>query len=141
MKTTLAGMEWEVCGPVPGSIRVARITVNMNKGKISITQQAYALAGKPDALMLLYSPEHKTIGLRPVESNNPFSVIVSRTSAGDISPQVSAAGITRRMAADGFDGSVCVPVQWHPDGLLWGDLTMATKFHRKSPAQKGAKAA
>jgi len=138
MRAAIAGMDWEVCGPAPGQPRTSRITVNLTRGRVSITSEALRLAGNPEALVPLYSPEHKTIGLRPVQPTNPNALLVSRTSSQDSSRHIAAAGIARRLVADGYKGSISMPVQWHPDGLLWGDLTMATQFTRRMRPKGGA---
>ena len=137
MKANLAGMEWEVCGPAPGALRTSRITINLGERRASLTEDAYNAAGKPDAVVLLYSAEHKTIGLRPVPASDPMSVLLSHSKGRTTGHQLSSGGLVRRMKSDGYTGSISVPLQWHPDGLLWGDLTMATKFQRKSQAKGG----
>jgi len=137
MRQQLAGMSWDVCPPTHGVPSRPTVTVNIKAGRLNITQAAYEAAGRPAAIILLYSAEHKSIGLRPADPRDGGTLMVSgSTRAGK---QVAAGMLSRRLAADGYGGILVLPVQWHPDGLLWGDLTQATRSSgRKGKAKGGA---
>lgn len=140
MKATLAGMEWDVCEPTRGPAARASATINIDGGRVSITSLAFEEAGQPEAFVSLYSSERQTVGFRRADPRDALAVLVSnKESHGHGGRQFAATVLTRRMRADGYSGSIHVPVQWHPDGLLWGDLTMATKRQRESPTKGGAK--
>lgn len=139
MKSVLAGISWDVCEPTHGSASQPSVSINIEAGRVSITAAAYDAAGRPEAFVSLYSPDHKSVGFRRADPRDALAVLVSnKGAAGHGGRQFAAATLTRKMRADGYSGSIYVPVQWHPDGLLWGDLTMATKRVRKAPMKRGA---
>lgn len=138
MRHEIAGMTWDVCVPTHGAPSRPTVLVNIKAGRLNLTKAAYEAAGCPQALLLLYSAEYRSIGLRPADPRDSGTLLVSgSTRAGK---QVSAGSLTRRLAADGYAGILLLPVQWHPDGLLWGDLTQATRpaSGRKGRAKGGA---
>lgn len=127
---TVAGMTWDVCEPTHGSSGRLSATINVDEGRVTISGAAYSAAGRPAAVLVLYSRENKSFGLKPANPRDHSTLVVSgNTRAGK---QVSARILTRRMAADGYTGRLAVPLQWHPEGLLWGDLTMARKAQRRA---------
>lgn len=136
MKAQLAGMAWDVCEPINGGPRISpRISIHSDDKRIYITLAAWELSGGPAAYQVLYSSDERSVGLRPIDPREPSSLAVTqrRDKGGR---QISAAGLINRLARDGYAMPMSVPVQWHPDGLLWGDLTMATK--RTGKAKGGA---
>ena len=132
MKATMAGVDWDVCKAM--NVAESGVTIDLKRGRVSITPQAYDAAGKPAAFVSLYSAEHKSVGFRPADPRDALAVLASnrRGRAPSLARQFAAGMLSRRMRADGYSGSIYVPVQWHPDGLLWGDLTMATRRKRQA---------
>lgn len=140
MKATLAGMEWDVCGRTHGRPDEPTATIDLAEHRVSFNYRAYQAAGGPDALVPIYSAKMKSIGFRVADTRDALAVmVVMRKKDPRGGFRVSAAMLVRRMRADGYSGSLSIPLTWHPDGLLWGDLTMATKRQRKSTAGKGGK--
>lgn len=137
MKERLAGMDWEVASRVYGATKIPLVTVNLKTKKVSFTKSAYELAGSPEAVTILYSRKHKSIGFRASTLHDSSAVCV--TECGARGCRMSAARLANMMIADGFLGTLVAPAQWHSDGLLWADLTMATKFRRKPAQTKGGK--
>lgn len=133
MKMSLAGMDWQVCEPSPGGNNPIQATINIEAGKVYCSRRAWRAAGSPDAFMLMYSREHKSIGLRPCHATERGSTPV--TMPGGTTPLLCARTLTNAMRSGGRRGTWRIPLQWHPDGLLWGDLSMATQFQRKSKAK------
>jgi hypothetical protein len=138
MKARLAGIVFDVCAATHGPEGRATVSLNLSSGRASMTSRAFDDAGKPVAVVSLYSSEHKTIGFRPADPRDATAVLVSnKHGKGHGGRQFAASMLARRMRADGYAGSIRVPVQWHPDGLLWGDLTMAI-YPRKTNGGGGA---
>lgn len=139
MMQTIAGMDWEVCGRTHGRPDEATATIDLAEHRVSFNYRAYMAAGGPEALVPIYSAKMKSIGFRVADTRDALAVMVvmrKRDPRGGF--RVSAAMLVRRMRADGYSGSLSIPLQWHPDGLLWGDLTMATKRQRKVAGKRGA---
>jgi len=135
MTETLAGIDWEVAERAYSSTSNPAITVNLKTKKVCVTRKAYELAGSPVAVVMLYSRKHKSVGIRPSPYDNKASLCI--VDCGAHGCRISAASLANAMIADGYNGSLVVPVRWHQDGLLWGDLTMATKRQRKAAKAKG----
>ena len=139
MKATMAGMDWDVCDPLSGGQRAApRITINLDHNTLSLTGGAMELAGNPSMARVLYSVEHNSIALRPTSDMRDNAVFnISRTKlVNGAGGMMTVGDLCARLRAKRLSGSLSVPVEWHPDGLLWGDLTMATK--RPGKAKGGA---
>lgn len=141
MKATLAGMDWEVCEPTRGPAGRASATINVDGGRVTVSELAFEQAGKPEAFVLLYSAEQRSVGFQKADPREALAMLVTQKHAKSHGGhQFAAAMLARRMRSDGYSGTIYVPVQWHPDGLLWGDLTMATKRARKTAKAKGVAA-
>lgn len=125
---TLAGMTWDVCGPA-NDWMVA--TVDLDRGRVSITGAAHAAAGRPSAVLVLYSAQNKCFGLKPASPRDHSTLVISGPTVR-AGKRIAARMLARRMMDDGYSGKLSVPLQWHPDGLLWGDLTMARRTQNKA---------
>ena len=127
MKADYAGMTWDLCEPISGSPSLMRVSINMGEARIYIPAAVFDAAGGPTAVQLLYSRDERSVAIRPVDQRDPSALMMTRRTDKGVGRWVSAGMLCRRLSADGYSGTLTVPVQWHPDGLLWGDLTMATK--------------
>ena len=139
MKAQLAGMAWDVCGPVRGPAARASVTINLTAQRVTMSRLAFEQAGKPEAVVVLYSADQRSVGFKRSDPREALAVLVTnKHGRGHGGHQFASTLLARRMRSDGYSGTLYVPVQWHPDGLLWGDLTMATKRAGKSPKKGGA---
>ena len=50
-------------------------------GTISLNHAAFTLAGEPEAVELLYDPDEKVIGMRPISTSEPYAFPVRRQQA------------------------------------------------------------
>ncbi len=135
MKTTLAGMEWEVCEPISGQHSEMTISINCGQRRIYIPTEPLEAAGWPTAVQLLYSRNEQSVAIRPVDHRDPSALVTSQRTDAGLGRYVSAGMLCRRLLADGYSGTLTLPVKWHPEGLLWGDLSMATKRPAKARAK------
>jgi hypothetical protein len=137
MIARLAGMDWEVCERLVGPTIRSTATIELKHGRICLTALAFEAAKKPEAFVVLYSRDNKSIGFKPAALRDDLAMMVSRDKRYRGGHRLSSSVLARQLREDGYTGVLHVPVQWHPDGLLWGDLTMATKRQRKAAKAKG----
>lgn len=143
--TTLAGMTWQIAEP-HARVYKPTIAINIPQGKITISRGAVNLANKPEHVRLAYSAKQASIAVIPTTPDDPLGYILGERGHRVAPPNGRPTGIyhqtlsqpfCRMLAAAGHKGTIVVPLQWHPDGLLWGDLTMATQAkprgNRKTP--------
>lgn len=135
MKADYAGMTWDVCEPINGSPSLMRVSIDFAQKRVFVPWAALEAAGHPIAVQLLYSRAERSVAIKPIDQRDPSALVLTLRTHRGLGRYASAGMLVRRLSADGYSGPLTVPVQWHPDGLLWGDLTMATR--RKSQAKGG----
>lgn len=131
--TELAGMAWQVADP---HARVYRptISVNIPSAKITISRGAMNLGGKPAHVRLAFAASPPSIAVIPTTPDDTLGYTISEHAGMrrngkpvGVHHQTSSVLLCRMLAAAGYSGTVVVPLQWHPDGMLWGDMSMATQ--------------
>lgn len=140
--TEAAGMTWQVAQP-HARVYKPSVAINIAAGKLTISRGATNACGDPDHVRLLYSAEQASIGIMPTTAADELGYTIIRNAGTKpngkpvgMHHQTLSQPFCRMLAAAGHRGTIVVPLQWHPDGLLWGDLTMATqaKPRGKRPA-------
>ena len=147
-QTTMAGMQWTVAEP-GHRVLAASLAVNIPQGKLSLSVGAYKLAGSPRFVRLMFSPSPASIAVVPTTDKDElgYAIVSSagrkRANGKGIGAhhQTLSRHFCRMLQAAGYHGTLIVPLSWHPEGMLWGDLTTATTRERKMGQTKGAKAA
>lgn len=142
MKATIAGMEWSVAQPHTRVYKPS-VAINIPAGKLSLSRGATNAMGDPDHVRLLFSADPPSIAVSPTTPADTLGYTICRGKGrrpdgertGGEHHQTLSKPFCRMLEAAGYRGTIVVPMTWHPDGLLWGDLTMATK--RKSQAKGG----
>jgi hypothetical protein len=131
--TTLAGMDWQVAEP-HARVYKPTMAINIQQGKITLSRGAVNLAGKPEHVRLAYSAKPPSIAVIPTSPEDAlgYTIGARRNGAQSGKPtgvhhQTLSTPFCRMLATAGYSGTIIVPMQWHPDGILWGDLTMATR--------------
>lgn len=137
MKTVVAGVTWDVCerGSQPPSS--PRISIHTKGKRIFISGAAFEAAKKPEFVRVLYSETEQSVALMPVRGDDPSASVVSPRAGRTTGWNVAAAALCRRLITGGYTGTLYLPVQWHPEGILWGDLAGAKRVAR-SKAKGGA---
>ena len=144
-QTTMAGMQWAVAEPGE-KVRKASVAINVKAGKLTISRGASLLAGSPDFVRLLFSPSPASIAIVPTTSADPLGYSINNSTEGqrpDGRPigahhQTISRSFCRMMAASGYYGTWVVPLAWHPDGMLWGDMDGALQRENKTKEKKTA---
>ena len=139
MKTKLAGMEWDVCERNPHHYSSkSLISVNLRCGHISVSGPALESAGSPDMFVVLYSRLNQSIALRPATPTDRDGLVAAAAGGTGTSRRIRCRSLCNRLVADGYlDNQLKrIPIQCHPDGPLWADLTMGVKV--KGRAKGGA---
>lgn len=133
MTVDRAGMKWQVMSFKQQDIRPA-VSVSTTDGRIYINAAALAKLGDAHSVIALYSAEHSSIGLAPCGPENPHAMgIYRRPRSGDSEGGVvGSIALARQLVQLGFTGTVRLPANWHPDGVLWCDLESA----QKTPGRK-----
>lgn len=141
----MADTTWSVAEPGERVLK-ASVAINIPQGKLSISVGAAKLAGHPRFVRLLYSPPTASIAIVPTTSEDELGYAVV-TSAGrkrsngrtiGTHHQTRSRHFCRMLIAAGYHGTWVVPLTWHRDGMLWGDMDGARQRENKT---KGAKAA
>jgi hypothetical protein len=131
--TTLAGMDWQIAEP-HARVYKPTMAINIPQGKITLSQGAVNLAGKPKHVRLAFSAKPPSIAAIPTTPDDALGYTIGARQNGPrngkptgVHHQTLSQPFCRLLAAAGYSGTIMVPMQWHPDGMLWGDLTMATR--------------
>lgn len=138
MRAKLAGVEWDVCERNTHHYSSkSLISINFRSGYINVSGPAWESAGSPDMFVVLYSRLNRSIALRPATPTDRDGLVAASAGGTGTSRRVKCRSLCNRLVADGYQDNQLkrIPIQWHPDGLLWGDLTMGVKV--KSRAAKG----
>lgn len=127
MKAELAGMTWDVLAPIVGRQSEMVVSISaLDNRRLYLPDAVWSALGRPGMVRLLYSKLRQSIGIVPASAGDALAMVVTCRTKGQ-GRYASCAMLVRRLTNDGYSLPLSVPVQWHPDGLLWGDLTMATK--------------
>lgn len=131
MKTDLAGMTWDVCEPIVGRPSDMVVSISTTSARrLYLPNAVWDALGRPGMVRVLYSRLNQSIGIAAASTGDALAMVVTGRLQGQ-GRYVSCAMLTRRLASDGYRLPLRVPVQSHPDGLVWGDLTMAS-YPRKA---------
>lgn len=143
-QVTMADTTWTVAEPgyhIPNP----SVAINIEGAKINISVGAFGLAGNPNYVRLLFSPSPASIAIVPTTGDDElgYTVVTCTTKPGPRGRTYSnhrtfSRPFCRMLAAAGYHGTWVVPLAWHPDGMLWGDMDGARQRENKA---KGAKAA
>lgn len=139
MKAEHADMTWDLCVPGYGRPRSGEhVTINLENGTMFIAVDTMLLAGNPEAVRVLYSAEHATIGLRPSTHADTHAAHVAqnRRTVG-VSGMVSVRDLAQKIRAKRITGSFRVPMERHPDGTLFGELSRREVVVRAPRRAKG----
>lgn len=138
MIAKMAGVEWDVCERnAHYYTSKSLVSINFKGGYINVSCAAWESAGSPDMFVVLYSRLNRSIALRPATATDRDGLVAAPAGGTGTSRKVKCRSLCNRLVADGYQDSQLkrIPVQWHPDGLLWADLTMGVKV--KSRAKGG----
>lgn len=144
-QTTMANMQWSVAEPGE-RVRRASVAINVKAGKLTISRGASILAGSPDFVRLLFSPSPASIAIVPTNSADPLGYSINNSVEGQrpdgrtigAHHQTLSRPFCRMLAAAGYHGTWVVPLAWHPDGMLWGDMEGARQRENKTKEKRAA---
>lgn len=134
----MAGMTWDIMRPTKRMDAAPTISIQLNYGRVCMNKTAFRLLGDPDAVLVLYSREYKSVALAKAARDDSRAVAVWARNGRDTGRSVSAHALAHQLRDEGYRGTIALPVQLSADGLVWGDLSdrvQRTAKHRAAPAR------
>lgn len=124
MKREAMGMTWDVHEPTRGrGFAFPCITISRNDTRLYLNLPGWTLAGKPEAVELLFNRAHRSIALSPTSPDNPAAAMLN-VKHGGAGRQISAATLIRTIDDMGYVLPLAIPVHWDSSAkLLWGELS------------------
>lgn len=128
-----AGMDWSIIQPRKRTQKL-HVSINTRHYKLTFSRGLMAVIGNPANVLLAFSPSPASIAIIPADQDDDcgytvnYGVTRRRPGIGDRDgdDKLQSAPFCKALKAAGYNGTVNVPLHFHPDGLLWGDMSQAT---------------